>query len=127
MVFAKLILFVKKNWKIIGIVLVVFIITGMAKRLFGRLAMWWSIKNVSSDPEKIDYDFMAVSVHSAMYQGLFNMGENESAIIGFVNSLGSMEQFLTLCRKYALKYGKDLREQLRKYFNDKQYSKLNWK
>ena len=125
--FKKLMAFIQKNWKVIGIIVGFLVISGMAKRFFGRIAMWWSLRNVVSDPTKIDFDFMAMSVHSAMYQGLFNMGENEGAIIALVNTLGTFAEFLELCRRYALKYGKDLRGDLRDHFSDKQYVKLIWK
>lgn len=119
--------FMKKHWKVIAFILGVFIVSGMARRMFGTIGMWWSLRNSKADPNKTDYDFLALSVHSAMYQGLFNMGENEGAIISLINTLGSQVQFLELCRKYALKYHKDLREELLDHFNDTQYSKLLWK
>lgn len=119
--------FVTKNWKVIGLILLFLIVSGMAKRFFGRISMWWSVRNALKNPESVDYDMLAISVHSAMYQGLFNMGENEGAIIAFINSLGSQDMFLKLAMRYALKYGKDLRAELRDHFSDKQYSKLLWK
>jgi hypothetical protein len=127
LVIKKIIGFLRKNWKVVAIIVGLLVVSGVARRFLGRVGIWWSMKKVKDNPNVIDYDFMAMSVHSAMYQGLLNLGENEGTITALVNSLKSMSEFLKLCQVYAVKYGKNLREQLRGHFNDRQYSKLLWK
>lgn len=122
--------FIIKNWKLLTIIFGVLLISGVLKRILGRIGMIWALRDASisaEHPEIIDYNFTAISVHSAMYKGLFSWSEDEDALIGFVNALPSMESFLMLCRAYSSKYGKDLRTQLREHLTDKQYSKLLWK
>jgi hypothetical protein len=130
LIFKKVLEFLKKNWLIFAVILGVWVVSGAAKRLFGRIGMWFSLSSAiknADNPAVIDFNFMAMSVHNAMYTGLFGWSEDEDALIGFVNGLASMEQFLELCRAYALKYDEDLRTQLRDHLNDNQYSKLLWK
>jgi hypothetical protein len=127
LVIKKIVGFLRKNWKVVAIIVGLLVVSGVARRFLGRVGIWWSMKKVKDNPNVIDYDFMAMSVHSAMYQGLLNLGENEGTITALVNSLKSMSEFLKLCQVYAVKYGKNLREQLRGHFNDRQYSKLLWK
>jgi hypothetical protein len=124
---AKILPLLKKYWKPILIIIVLLMLTGIGRRFIGRVQLWWSLKKTQNNPTAVDWDFTAMSVHNAMYQGLLNMGENEQAIIDIINSLGSQSDFLKLCMTYNRKYQKDLREQLRKHFNDKQYAKLNYR
>lgn len=127
LIFKKIGDLLKKHWKVIAIIVGILVFSGMLKRFIGRLKTLWSIRHTQNNPTEIDFNFMAMSVHEAMYQGLFNWGENEGVIISLINTLPSMNDFLALCRAYTLKYSKDLREQLRSNFSDNQYAKLTWK
>lgn len=125
----KIYLFLQKNKKMVLIVLGFLIITGSLRRFLGRIGVWWSLRNAGSKPGAIDYDMLSISINAAVGKGFwsFKWGTDETQVLGYINSLPGQDSFLQLCRKYALKYGKDLRAELRAHFNDKDYAKLLWK
>lgn len=131
LIFKKVGDFFKKNWKIVGVVLAVLIFTGLLRKLVAKIRLLWTIhkakKNLDDPSVSVDYEFMAMSVHEGMYTGWFGWAEDEEKITALINTLASQAQFLELCRVYAVKYSKDLREQLRGNFSDGEYSKLLYK
>lgn len=135
--FSALIMFFKKNWKIILIVVGILYFMGMFKGLAGRFKMWANIGQMSSgggvdhtEQFEPDYSLMCVNLYEAL-QGKkvlwIKWSEDENAAIAIINSLQDQQQFLKLVYMYANKYGKDLRNDLRRFMTDKQYSKLKFK
>lgn len=114
--------FFKKNWKVILTIVFILFMTGILKRLFLKIGAIFS--RSGSTGSGIDTSYYAMLIHSAMYKGLFNWAEDEEAIISLVNSLESQDQFMEVARKYAQRYGKDLREQLKTKMVDRKYAKL---
>lgn len=106
-------------------ILAILLITGMLRRWIGTAGMWLSLRK--SKVGKTDYDLFAVSLESALHKGLFGWRENEGQVISLVNSLDSKEDFLTVCQRYLIRYGKDLRQIIRDHLSENQYSKLLWK
>jgi hypothetical protein len=124
--------FAKKYWIWISVVLVILIFTGAIRRLITGITIFFG--NLTDHEEgtsekNIDYDFIASTIHTDFSMKWLDwFGDNSnSEVMGLINSLPSKNSFLELCRRYALKYGEDLRERLQVKFSDSQYSKLSWK
>jgi hypothetical protein len=123
---------IKKNWMIVAIIFGVLILTGIVRKVITSLTIFFGSmtdKSAGTDQEKVDYDFMAMTIHNDFSMKWFDwFGDNSNdSVLGLVNSLPSMNSFLELARRYALKYSEDLREKLRSKFSDNDYAKLIWK
>src|ERR1035437_3399856 len=124
--------FVKKNYVIILVFVGILILTGIVRKIITGVTLFFGNmfdKSGTTDQQKIDYDFLAMTIHNDFSMKWFDwFGDNSnSGVMGIINSLGSTNDFLELSRRYALKYSDDLREKLRSKFSDSDYEKLVWK
>lgn len=124
--------FVKKNYVIILVFVGILILTGIVRKIITGVTLFFGNmfdKSGTTDQQKIDYDFLAMTIHNDFSMKWFDwFGDNSnSGVMGIINSLGSTNDFLELSRRYALKYSDDLREKLRSKFSDSDYAKLLWK
>jgi hypothetical protein len=124
--------FVKKNYVIILVFVGILILTGIVRKIITGVTLFFGNmfdKSGTTDQQKIDYDFLAMTIHNDFSMKWFDwFGDNSnSGVMGIINSLGSTNDFLELSRRYALKYSDDLREKLRSKFSDSDYEKLLWK
>lgn len=120
-----LIAFFKKNWILITIIFVALISFGIIGRLIAKIRVWFSVAT-NSTPAK-DYDLYAGVMHDALKTSIFDWFVNFEVVKNVINGLESTNEFLELSKRYALKFGIDLRSELQKDLSKGQYEQLLWK
>jgi len=120
--------FLTENWKIIAIALgIFFFVLPTGKGIIARAKSWISVSKYKSENtiSSIDYHLLAMRLNDCFRGSWFKEDETES--IAIINSLPSAMEFNQLVYQYATDIGKDLRADLVKYLNNKQYAKLKYK
>lgn len=129
----KIVAFLKKNWKIVAVIIGVLLLSGILRRIITKVTLIFGSfgKGISPSSESskdlIDYDFLAMTIYDDLKLQWFDFSRHNEAVKGIINSFSNTNQFLELCRRYALKYNEDLRSELKKHFTDKNYGELLWK
>jgi hypothetical protein len=125
----KVIEFAKKNQKVIMILFLVLLLSGMLRRMItGIMLLFVNARGSVEGSEKVDYNFLAMTIHNDFRFQPFDFTDNDNnSVLGIINSLKSSTEFLSLCQVYSIKYKKDLREVIRDKFRDGQYAKLLYK
>jgi hypothetical protein len=117
--------FLSKNWLPIAIVLVALISFGILGKIIAKARTWLRVAT-GSEPAK-DWNLQASVMHDALKTTIFDWFVNFPVVKAIIDHLESTNEFLELSKRYALKYGKDLRTDLKQDLSESQYAQLQYK
>jgi hypothetical protein len=121
----KFVNYLKKNWVMITIIVVVLMAFGIIGKIISKARL---VMNVSTGGKASkDYKEYAIVLHDALVTSIFDWFVNYEVVRNVISMMESDGEFIQLNTAYSLKYGKDLRTELKRELNEKQYSQLKYK